>query len=82
MGVAPYPELVSDPADRPDDLLLHSFGGSASAVSVVDFVMKIRRPHHELARMLVADLIDGDSRSVRLMRAIGSWSATNSTAAT
>jgi DNA polymerase III epsilon subunit family exonuclease len=42
--------------------LLRSFGGKASAVSVVDFVMKIRRPDPVFARMLVTDLIDRDPR--------------------
>jgi DNA polymerase-3 subunit alpha (Gram-positive type) len=42
--------------------LLRSFGGKASAVSVVDFVMKIRRPEPRMARLLVADLIDSDPR--------------------
>ena len=42
--------------------LVRSFGGKASAVSVVDFVMKIRRPEPHLARLLVADLIERDPR--------------------
>jgi len=42
--------------------LLRSFGGKASAVSVVDFVMKIRRPDPRMARLLVADLIERDPR--------------------
>jgi DNA polymerase III epsilon subunit family exonuclease len=42
--------------------LLRSFGGKASAVSVVDFIMKIRRPDPQLARLLVQDLIDHDPR--------------------
>ncbi len=42
--------------------MLRSFGGRASAVSVVDFVMKIRKPDQRLARMLVADLISSDRR--------------------
>ena len=42
--------------------MLRSFGGSASAVSIVDFVMKIRKPDPYLARMLVADLIERDPR--------------------
>ncbi|MBV9241707.1 MAG: hypothetical protein JO314_06855 [Acidobacteria bacterium] len=42
--------------------LLRSFGGRVSAVSVVDFVMKIRRPDPLLARQLVADLIERDPR--------------------
>lgn len=42
--------------------LLRSFGGSVSCVSIVDFVMKIRRPDPLLARQLVADLIERDPR--------------------
>jgi DNA polymerase-3 subunit alpha (Gram-positive type) len=42
--------------------LLRSFGGRASAVSVVDFVMKIRRPDPYLAKLLVTDLIARDPR--------------------
>ena len=42
--------------------MLRSFGGQASAVSVVDFVMKIRRPDPYLAKLLVTDLIGRDPR--------------------
>lgn len=42
--------------------MLRSFGGRASAVSVVDFVMKIRKPQPLLATLLVADLIERDPR--------------------
>ena len=42
--------------------MLRSFGGRASAVSVVDFVMKIRKPDPYLARLLVIDLIERDPR--------------------
>ena len=42
--------------------LLRSFGGKASAVSVVDFVMRIRKPQPLLANLLVADLIERDPR--------------------
>ncbi|MEJ7849342.1 MAG: exonuclease domain-containing protein [Pyrinomonadaceae bacterium] len=41
---------------------LKSIGGRASAVRVVDSVMKIRRADPDLARLLVADLIDRDPR--------------------
>lgn len=41
---------------------LASAGGCASAVRVVDRVMKIRRPEPQLAERLVADLIDRDPR--------------------
>ena len=61
--MAPHPNLVSESLLIDQTInLLRSFGGSASAVSVVDFVMKIRRPDPELARMLAADLIEGDPR--------------------
>ncbi|MBK9767333.1 MAG: hypothetical protein IPP63_10095 [Chloracidobacterium sp.] len=42
--------------------MLRSFGGKASAVSVVDFVMRIRKPDPNLAKMLVGDLIERDPR--------------------
>lgn len=42
--------------------LLRSFNGRASAVSVVDFVMKIRRPDPLMAKLLVGDLIERDPR--------------------
>src|SRR5436853_5494462 len=55
--------LVSDSRLINDAIaLLRSFGGRASAVSVVDFVMKIRRPDPTLAKALVADLIERDPR--------------------
>jgi DNA polymerase-3 subunit alpha (Gram-positive type) len=59
----PHPNLVSDSRLVNDAIdLLRSFGGRVSAVSIVDFVMKIRRPDPTLARQLVADLIDRDPR--------------------
>jgi len=61
----PHPNLVSDSRLINDAIaLLRSFDGRASAVSVVDFVMKIRRPDPSVARLLVADLIDRDPRLV------------------
>ena len=59
----PYPNLVSDSLliNLTIDLLV-SLGGRASAVNVVDFVMKIRKPEPTLAKMLVEDLIDRDPR--------------------
>lgn len=42
--------------------MLRSFDGKASAVSVVDFVMKIRKPDPYFARLLVTDLIERDPR--------------------
>ncbi|HEV7698851.1 MAG TPA: exonuclease domain-containing protein [Pyrinomonadaceae bacterium] len=59
----PHPSLVSDSLLINDAIsLLRSFGGRASAVSIVDFVMKIRRPEPALARLLVTDLIGLDPR--------------------
>jgi len=59
----PYPNLISDSLLINETVaLLRSFGGQASAVSVVDFVMKIRKPHPVMARMLVRDLIERDPR--------------------
>jgi DNA polymerase-3 subunit alpha (Gram-positive type) len=61
--MTPHPNLVSDSRLINDAIaLLRSFGGQASAVSVVDFVMKIRRPDPGVAKMLVADLIERDPR--------------------
>lgn len=61
--MTPYPNLISESVLISETVgLLRSFGGRASAVSVVDFVMKIRRPEPALARMLVADLIERDPR--------------------
>lgn len=58
-----YPNLISDSLLINETVaLLRSFGGRASAVNVVDFVMKIRRPDPLMARLLVADLIDRDPR--------------------
>jgi DNA polymerase III epsilon subunit family exonuclease len=61
--VTPYPNLISDSLLINETVrLLRSFGGRASATSIVDFVMKIRRPDPRLARLLVADLIARDPR--------------------
>ena len=61
--MTPYPNLISESLLISDTIdLLRSFGGKASAVSVVDFVLKIRRPAPQMARMLVADLIERDPR--------------------
>src|SRR5258708_6304763 len=61
--MTPYPNLISESLLINETVaLLRSFGGRASAVSVVDFVMKIRRPDPYLARLLVADLIQRDPR--------------------
>jgi DNA polymerase III epsilon subunit family exonuclease len=61
--MTPYPNLISESLLINETVaLLRSFGGQASAVSVVDFVMKIRRPDPYLARLLVTDLIERDPR--------------------
>ncbi len=61
--MTPYPNLISESLLISETVsLLRSFGGSASAVSVVDFVMRIRKPNPNLAKMLVADLIERDPR--------------------
>ena len=63
--MTPYPNLISGSLLINDTIaLLRSFGGKASAVSVVDFVLKIRRPQPSLAVQLVADLIERDPRLV------------------
>ena len=61
----PYPNLISDALLITETVeLLRSSGGRAPAVKVVDYVMKIRQPEPELAKMLVADLTEKDSRLV------------------
>ena len=58
-----HPNLISDSLLINETVaLLRSFNGRASAVSVVDFVMKIRRPNVEFAKLLVGDLIERDPR--------------------
>ncbi len=59
----PYPNLVSDSLliNLTIDLLV-SLGGRASAVNVVDYVMKISKPEPALAKLLVEDLIERDPR--------------------
>ena len=59
----PYPNLVSDSllVNSTIDFLI-SVGGSAPAVNVVDHVMRIRDPHPDFARVLIADVIDRDPR--------------------
>lgn len=61
--MTPYPNLISESLLINETVtLLRSFGGKASAVSVVDFVMKIRKPQPLLATLLVAELIECDPR--------------------
>ncbi len=58
-----FPNLISDSLLIADTIdLLRSFGGTASATSVVDFVMKIRNPPLVLAIGMVSDLIERDPR--------------------
>lgn len=59
----PYPNLVSESLliNSTIDFLI-SVGGSATAVSVVDYVMRIQKPDPAFARVLVKDLIDRDPR--------------------
>ena len=59
----PYPNLISDSLLISETIrLLQSVGGRASAVKVVDYVMKIRQPEPDLAKLLVADLVESDPR--------------------
>lgn len=59
----PYPNLISDSLLISETIqLLESFGGRASAVKVVDYVMKIKKPAPDLAKLLVADLVETDPR--------------------
>jgi len=61
--MTPYPNLISESLLINETIaLLRSFDGKASAVSIVDFVMKIRKPDRNLAKLLVADLIARDPR--------------------
>ncbi|MCY7374564.1 MAG: 3'-5' exoribonuclease [Pyrinomonadaceae bacterium] len=59
----PYPNLISDSLLISETIqLLQSVGGRASAVKVVDFVMKINKPAPDLAKLLVSDLVAADPR--------------------
>jgi DNA polymerase III epsilon subunit family exonuclease len=61
--MTPYPNLISESLLISETVaLLRAFGGSASAVKIVDYVMKIRKPEPSLARMLVSDLVERDPR--------------------
>ncbi len=58
-----YPNLISDSILINDTIeLLQSFGGRATAVKIVDNVMRIRKPEPHLAKMLVLDLVNSDPR--------------------
>lgn len=59
----PYPNLISDSLLISETIeLLQSVGGRASAVKIVDYVMKIQKPAPDLAKSLVSDLIEIDPR--------------------
>jgi len=58
-----YPNLISQSLLIADTIeFLESSGGRATAVHVVDYVMKIRRAEPKLARLLVSDLVGRDPR--------------------
>ena len=42
--------------------MLRMFGGRATAVKIVDYVMNIRKPEPTIARLLVKDICDRDPR--------------------
>lgn len=59
----PYPNLISDSLLINETVaMLRMFGGSATAVRVVDYVMNIRGAQPALAKILVQDLIERDPR--------------------
>lgn len=61
--MAPFRNLVSDSILVTETIrCLEAAGGRASAVSIVDRVMKIRKPDPSLACLLVRDLVERDSR--------------------
>src|SRR5688572_3613332 len=58
-----YPNLISNSILINATIeFLRSIGGSASAVTIVDCIMNIRRADPGLARLLVADLVNRDPR--------------------
>ncbi len=61
----PFPNLVSESLLVSDTIkYLQAVGGQATAVRVVDRVMKIRKPDPGFARLLASDLAERDSRLV------------------
>lgn len=59
----PYRNLISDALLITETIdLLRSSGGRAPAIKVVDYVLKIRKPEPELAKMLALDLVEKDAR--------------------
>lgn len=58
-----FPNLVSESVLVADTIkLLQSLGGQASAVKIVERVMKIRKPEPNFAKLLVSDLVNSDPR--------------------
>lgn len=63
--MSPYPNLVSESLLINSTIdYLASLGGSASAVKVVEYVMRIRKPDPGFAKLLVGDLINRDPRLI------------------
>jgi DNA polymerase III epsilon subunit family exonuclease len=61
--MCPYPNLISESLLISETIeLLQSYGGRASAVEIVDSVMRIPAPDSDLAKMLVLDLVETDPR--------------------
>ncbi len=61
--MTPYRNLISDSLLVSETIqYLNCYGGRASAVKVVDYVMKISAPEPDLARLLVSDLVEIDPR--------------------
>ncbi|MEO8648092.1 MAG: exonuclease domain-containing protein, partial [Acidobacteriota bacterium] len=59
----PFQNLISNSLLITETIeLLETFGGRATAVKIVDYVMKISQPEPGFARLLVQDLIDRDPR--------------------
>ena len=58
-----FPNLVSESTLIAHTIqYLQAVGGKASAVRIVDRVMKIRRPDPAIALLLVSDLVERDKR--------------------
>lgn len=61
--MASYSNLISESILINETIeLLKTFGGRASAVKVVDYVMKISTPEPDLAILLISDLVNSDPR--------------------
>lgn len=58
-----YPNLISESILINETIeLLQSFGGRATAVKIVDNIMRIRQPEPHLAKILVQELVNSDPR--------------------